>query len=260
MLTNFFNPKIMKINKIGILLLFNCISIFAHQQDLSTVLISQDEKGRCFLQISSSLTAFEGEIDYKYSKNAYKTPEEFRALVIDHFKKNVLFICNEKDTLKFGKPIVLLGHETKLVVEVFGFPENSRSMYFKNTMFRNTPHNQSSLMIVKKGLPNQLYVLNDENKQQINLVLENGKWESTSANSDESMSLILFWGFIVVLLLSLILFLYRFKPAFVSKKFLLLLFLSTASFAQNNKQNIRGTVIDKLSQTTIIGATVQNWI
>ena len=260
MLTNFFSSETMKKNIIGILLLFNSISIFAHQSDLSTVMIYQDEKGKCFLQIYSSLTAFEGEIDYKYSKNAYKTPEEFRALVIDHFKKNVLFICNEKDTIKFGKPIVLLGHETKLVVEVFGFPENSRSMYFKNTMFMDTPQNQSSLMIVKKGLPNQLYVLDNENKQQINLVLENGKWESIAANSDKSMSPFLFWGSIVVLLFSLILFFKRFKPALGSKKFLLLLFLSTASFAQNNNQNIRGTVIDKLSQTPIIGAIFQNWI
>jgi hypothetical protein len=257
MSTNFLNPKTIKKNIIWIFIFFNSISIFAHQSDLSTVLISQDEKGKCFLQIISSLNAFEGEIDYKYSISAYKTPEEFRALVIEHFKKNVLFICNEKDTLKFGKPIVLLGHETKLVVEVFGFPENIRSMYFKNTMFRNTPHNQSSLMMVKKGLPNQLYVLNNENKQQINVVLENGKWESIAANSDESVSPYLFWGSIVVLLLSLILFLKRFKTAFGSKKILFLLLLSTASFAQNNKQNIRGTVIDKLSQTPIIGAIVQ---
>jgi hypothetical protein len=258
MLTDFLNPTTMKKNIMWILLLFNSVFLFAHQSDLSTVLISQDQNGKCFLQIYSSLNAFEGEIDYKYSKNAYKTPEEFRGLVIDHFKKNVLFICNEKDTLKFGKPIVLLGHETKLVVEVFGFPENSKSMYFKNTMFMNTPHNQSSLMIVKKGLPQQLYILNNENKQQINLVLKNGKWESTAANSDESMSPFLFWGSIVVVLLSLILFLKGFKPTFGPKTILLLLFLSTATFAQNNKQNIRGIVIDKLSQTPLTGATVKN--
>jgi len=41
------------------------------------------------------------------------------------------------------------------------------------------------------------------------------------------------------------------------KKYLLFLFLSTTLFAQNNKQNIRGIVIDKLSQIPIIGATVQ---
>ena len=258
MLTKFLNTKTLKKIIIGILFLFNSFSLLAHQSDLSTVLISQDQNGKCYLQIISSLTAFEGEIDYKYSITAYKTPEEFRALVIEHFKKNVLFICNEKDTLKFGKPLVILGHETKLVVEIFGIPENSKSMYFKNTMFMNTPHNQSSLMIVKKGLPNQLYVLNNENKQQINLVLENGKWKSTAENSNLSMSPFLFWGSILVLLLSFALFFKRIKPAFGSKKFLWLLLLSTASFAQNNKQNIRGTVIDKLSQTPKIGSTVQN--
>ena len=38
---------------------------------------------------------------------------------------------------------------------------------------------------------------------------------------------------------------------------LALIFTPLLSFAQNNKQNIRGTVIDKLSQSTIIGASVQ---
>lgn len=38
---------------------------------------------------------------------------------------------------------------------------------------------------------------------------------------------------------------------------LALVFTPLLSFAQNNKQNIRGTVIDKLSQSTIIGASVQ---
>ena len=245
MSTNYLTPKTMKKSVIGFLLLLNSISMFANQPDLSTVLINQDEKGKCFLQIYASLTAFEGEIDYKYSKNAYKTPEEFRALVIEHFKKNVLFICNTTDTLKYGKPIVLLGHETKLVVEVFGFPENIRSMYFKNTMFMDTPHNQSSLMMVKKGLPKQLYILNNENKQQINLVLENEKWESIAANASVSL---LVWLSIIGLLLCIMLFFKRFKPAFGSKKYLLILFLSTAAFAQNNKQDIRGIVTDKLSQ------------
>lgn len=41
------------------------------------------------------------------------------------------------------------------------------------------------------------------------------------------------------------------------KKYLVLLFLSTTLFAQNNKQNIRGIVIDKLAQTPIIGASIQ---
>ena len=38
---------------------------------------------------------------------------------------------------------------------------------------------------------------------------------------------------------------------------IVLTFIATISFAQNNKQNIRGVVVDKLSQSPIYGATVQ---
>lgn len=41
------------------------------------------------------------------------------------------------------------------------------------------------------------------------------------------------------------------------KKYLLILLISIVAFGQNNKQNIRGIVIDKLAQTPIIGANVQ---
>ncbi len=39
--------------------------------------------------------------------------------------------------------------------------------------------------------------------------------------------------------------------------FIISLFITQITFAQNNKQNIRGVVTDKLSQTTLPGATVQ---
>ena len=94
----------MKKNVIGFLLLLTSISIQAHQSDLSTVLINQDEKGRCFLQIYSSLNAFEGEVDYKYGKNAYKTPEEFRALVIDHFKKMFYLFVIQRTRSNLANP------------------------------------------------------------------------------------------------------------------------------------------------------------
>ncbi|GEM56297.1 hypothetical protein B0A58_15235 [Flavobacterium branchiophilum NBRC 15030 = ATCC 35035] len=41
------------------------------------------------------------------------------------------------------------------------------------------------------------------------------------------------------------------------KKYLILILFTTLSIAQNNKQNIRGIVLDKLSQTPIAGANIQ---
>ena len=44
---------------------------FAHQSDLSSIVISKTENGKVVLQIISSLTAFQGEINYHNPKNSY---------------------------------------------------------------------------------------------------------------------------------------------------------------------------------------------
>jgi hypothetical protein len=151
---------------------------YAHQSDLSTSVLSKTPDGKYVLQITSSLTAFEGEINYLYSKNAYKTADGFRDLVIDHFRKNVVFIVNDKDTLKFAQPLVILGHETKLVVEVLNIPADIKTIYYRNTMFKDMPHNQMAVILLTEGLPIEQYILENENKQTVQLELKEGKWNS----------------------------------------------------------------------------------
>lgn len=160
-------------------LVLSSFGSYAHQPDLSTSVLSKTDTGKYILQITSSLSAFEGEIDYLYSKDAYKTPEAFKKLVVDHFSKNVFFIVNEKDTLKFSEPLVLLGHESKLIVEVLNVPKNINTLYFKNTMFKDMPHNQMAVIMLVDGFPTDQHVLENENEQTILLELNEGKWTST---------------------------------------------------------------------------------
>ena len=175
MSTNYFKTKNSWI-LIG-LFLFRFLPSFAHQPDLSTMMLYQDEQGRSYLQIYGALTAFEGEIDYIYSEKSYKTPEQFKQLVLKHFKKNVFFIINSNDTLRLERPQVILGHETKVVCEVFGFPKKINELMIKNTMFIDIPNNQSLVILLQKGLPVQQFKLNNSNQQQVNLKLTNGNWE-----------------------------------------------------------------------------------
>ena len=159
------------------------VSIYAHQPDLSYSLLSKTENGKYVLQISSSLSAFEEEIIYNYSKDAYKTPEEFKELVKKYFYKNVFLIVNEKDTLKFSNPLVLLGHETKFVVEVENIPDNIKSVYYKNTMFKDMHNNQMSVIMLVDGFPNKEYVLKNGNNQTILLEFENNQWKNRDLQS-----------------------------------------------------------------------------
>ncbi len=159
------------------------VSIYAHQPDLSYSLLSKAENGKYVLQISSSLSAFEEEIIYNYSKDAYKTPKEFKELVKKYFDKNVFLIVNEKDTLKFSNPLVLLGHETKFVVEVENIPDNIKSVYYKNTMFKDMHNNQMSVIMLVDGFPNKEYVLKNGNNQTILLEFENNQWKNRDLQS-----------------------------------------------------------------------------
>lgn len=161
--------------------MFRFLPSFAHQPDMSTMMLYQDEKGRSFLQIYGALTAFEGEIDYLYSEKSYQTPEQFKQLVLKHFKKNVFFILNLKDTLQFDHPQVILGHETKVVCEVFGFPKNINEVLIKNTLFMDIPNNKSTVIVLQKGLPNEQFTLNNDNQQQIHFQLIDGNWQQLNS-------------------------------------------------------------------------------
>ena len=196
-----------------VLFLFRFHPSFAHQPDLSTIMLYQDEQGRSYLQIYGALTAFEGEIDYIYSEKSYKTPEQFKQLVLKHFKKNVFFIINSNDTLRLERPHVILGHETKVVCEVFGFPKKINELMIKNTMFIDIPNNQSLVILLQKGFPVQQFKLNNSNQQQVNLKLTNGNWELVNLDQYKFN----YWVVIIVISLvflgSFILYKKRFKKA-----------------------------------------------
>ena len=165
--------------------------LFAHSPDLSSMMI-YEQNGKYFLAIKSSLTAFEGEIDYHFNKNSYKTPEEFQQLVSKHFQKNCLLIINN-DTIKFINPTVVLGHETTVFAELLNVPDKFNSLYVRNTVFKDMPNNMCELILTLKGLPQKQYILTNENKQEVNLRVENDNWkvEETNASFFKSSNLLL---------------------------------------------------------------------
>jgi len=165
--------------------------LFAHSPDLSSMMI-YEQNGKYFLAIKSSLTAFEGEIDYHFNKNAYKTPEEFQQLVSKHFQKNCLLIINN-DTIKFINPTVVLGHETTVFAELLNVPDKFNSLYVRNTVFKDMPNNMCELILTLKGLPQKQYILTNANNQEVKLNVENDYWEveETNASFFKSSNLLL---------------------------------------------------------------------
>lgn len=190
--------KIVK-NGLVMLVLLTSIVCQAHQAEFSSSLLSKTDDGKYILQIASSMTAFESEIDYIYTKKAYKTAEEFQKLVLDYFTKNVSFIVNGTEVLQLKDPMVLLGHETKIIVEVVGIPSNIKEMSYTNTMFKDLSHNKMGLIMLVDGFPKEQYVLENENNQTVQLELQEGTWVST-ANTELHLKKILYVIFFTILI------------------------------------------------------------
>lgn len=146
----------------------------AHSPDLSNLMI-YEQNGKCFLLIKSSLTAFAGEVDFHFKKNAYKTPEEFEQLVLKLFKRNCFVVIN-RDTVELSSAQVKLGHETTLFAELINPPKKIESYYIRNTFFKDMPSNQCELVLTTKDLPQKQFIFNSGNNQEVNLRVENKQW------------------------------------------------------------------------------------
>jgi hypothetical protein len=180
-------------------------TLFAHQPDLSNIVISKTDNGQVILQVNSSLTAFQQEVNFVNGEGFYKSPEEFRNLVIKHFNSLFSMIINKKDTLQFKNPKVFLGHETKLVVEIIGLPETINSIQLKNTLFKDIYHSQSIVIFLLEQFPTQKFSLDVDNKYQINLALKKGNWENIL--EEKMTSNFKYVGYFTILLVILAVFL-----------------------------------------------------
>ncbi|WP_299781517.1 hypothetical protein [uncultured Formosa sp.] len=167
--------NLIKLCVFGILLFSNLVC--AHNPDLSNIIISKTETGQIVIQINSSLTAFQQEVNYINGQGAYKSPEEFQDLVLNHFKNSFSIIINKKDTLQFKNPKVFLGHETKLVAEIIGLPETVNAIHLQNKLFKDIYNNQSVAIFLLDEFPKDKYTLDRDNNQEINIELVNGKWQ-----------------------------------------------------------------------------------
>lgn len=168
----------------------------AHQPDLSNLMI-YEQNGRYFLAIKSSLTAFEGEIDYLFGSNAYKTPEAFQQLVIRHFQKNC-FVIIDGDTTRFVNPQVMLGHETTLFAEMMNIPDKPNSIHIRNTVFKDMPSNMSEIILAIKGISQKQYILDNANQHEVKLKLENNNWVVVENKNLVSTTSYLFIGSVLL--------------------------------------------------------------
>lgn len=176
--------------------------IFAHSPDFSNIIISKTESGQIILQANTSLTAFQQEVNYVNGEGAYKSPEEFQKLVLNHFYNNFSIVINNKDTLQFKNPKVYLGHETKLVAEIIGLPKTVNSIYINNNLFKDIHRSESIVIFLLEGFPKEKHTLNRSNNYELNISLKNESWENmTIGDTPPNLSYLLYLCILIIIVL-----------------------------------------------------------
>ena len=149
---------------------------FAHNPDISTTILVENENNAWVLQLSASLTAFQQEIRIHFAETPYKTPEEFQQMVLKHIKNNLEISFNDGKIISLSQGIVKLGHETIVVFEVLGIPSDIQSARVKNTAFKDIHNSQSALFLFKEGFTKEQFVLNSANDHSIALETSGNKF------------------------------------------------------------------------------------
>jgi len=160
--------------------------LFAHNPDFSSIIISKTENGQIVMQLNSSLTAFQQEVNYVNGEGAYASPEEFQDLVLQLFESRFAIVLNDNITLQFKNSQVFLGHETKIVSELVGLPEEINHIYLKNELFKDLYNSQSVVVFLLDEFPKEKFTLQRDNQHELNLTLKKGKWEAPIDKRDDT--------------------------------------------------------------------------
>jgi len=200
-----------KILFIGLFL--SAVGAKAHSTNVSTTMLVEKENGSWVLQVSASLTAFQHEVRTHFAETPYKTPEEFQIMVMQHLKNNLEIIFNDTH-VNYGKGAVQLGHETRVVFEVFGIPDEIKSARIKNTAFKDIHRNKSALIILKEGFTKEHFDLSHANNHELKLKVSDNQFVAISEIKAGifNTSLEIYIGLAIIMLLAVFGIFNLFKP------------------------------------------------
>ncbi|KAG1658329.1 hypothetical protein GQR58_023086 [Nymphon striatum] len=104
-------------------------------------------------------------------------------MVIEHIKNNLQLSFNDSQNITLGKGDVRLGHETKVVFQVFGIPSDIKSVLVKSTVFDDIHRSQSALVLLKEGFNKEQFVLNDANNHTMELQVNGNEFAEVEENN-----------------------------------------------------------------------------
>lgn len=183
--------KIFKSIAMGLFLL-SIVTAKAHQPDISSITLIEQETGDWTVQINAGILGFQYEVESIHGEDSYSSVEEFNQLLLAHLRENIHILVNGEE-IELTKGIVKLGHAATVVFELSEVPAELNKVFIKNEGFKSIHNSQSIFSIAKEGLGGDQFILNEDNNYQVHVALEGDQIFISETNQGFN------WGILVVI-------------------------------------------------------------
>ncbi len=154
------------------------LSLKAHNAQISTLSIIQNEDKKWSLVVSSGLSAFEFELRNKFPTldlNKLKL-NDFQKLFLANIKENISIKANGKNEIELINGSIKIGHQTDARFDLSGMPEDLEKFSMINHSFSTLTDHHCVMNIITKNGVSQNFVFEKNNKFELSMVSKNGVW------------------------------------------------------------------------------------
>lgn len=155
------------------------LSLKAHNAQISTLSVVQNEDKKWRLIVSSGLSAFEFELRNKFPTLDLNTLKlnDFQKLFLANIKENISIEANGGNAIELINGSIKIGHQTDARFDLSGMPDELEEFSISNQSFSTlTDHHYVINIITKKG-SSQNFVLEKNNNFELALASENDTWK-----------------------------------------------------------------------------------
>ncbi|MFZ1808429.1 MAG: DUF6702 family protein [Cyclobacteriaceae bacterium] len=142
----------------------------AHQPDISSLTLVEQQPSQWVLQMNASMTAFQYEVRNAYGEDSYASPEEFNQLLLQYLRAQMVIQVNGEE-VTLGNGWVQLGHATTVAFELSEVPEVIETVFVNNEAFKNIRDSQVIFGIIIDGFEKSHFVLSNANDYQLHVSL-----------------------------------------------------------------------------------------
>ena len=160
------------------------LSIQAHNGQISTISIIQNEDKKWSLMISSGVNTFEYELRNKFPNLNLNTLKinDFQKLFLANLKENISINTDEGNDIELINGSIKIGHQTDARFNLKGMPEKLEGLSIQNQSFSTINDHYCVINIITKKGSSQNFLLKKGNKFKISLTSENGIWKESESH------------------------------------------------------------------------------